>query len=165
MPSADQVPVKSPHSMMHWHMWVVPIAGSTGSALRAVRPPNLLITRSRCLSFICQRGRKGTLARSARGSAVLKAGAPAGRRGGIRRRRATACGEVETCGIAGSQIGVGAAPLRSAVSTVRTAAIVTGPAASVMAGPATTLPVGAGFFGSPDARSVRLPGSRALAGA
>jgi len=24
---------------MHWHMWVVPIAGSTGSALRAVRPP------------------------------------------------------------------------------------------------------------------------------
>src|SRR5438034_3667440 len=43
MPSADQVPVKSPHSMMHWHMWVVLIAGSTGSALRAVRPPNLLI--------------------------------------------------------------------------------------------------------------------------
>jgi hypothetical protein len=28
---------------MHWHMWVVLIAGSTGSALRAVRPPNLLI--------------------------------------------------------------------------------------------------------------------------
>ena len=28
----------------HWHMWVVPIAGSTGSALRAVRPPNLHIT-------------------------------------------------------------------------------------------------------------------------
>ncbi len=23
MPSADQVPVKSPHSTMHWHMWVV----------------------------------------------------------------------------------------------------------------------------------------------
>jgi hypothetical protein len=44
MPSADQVPVKSPHSMMHWHMWVVLIAGSTGSALRAVRPPNLHIT-------------------------------------------------------------------------------------------------------------------------
>src|SRR5680860_665799 len=38
MPSADRVPVKSPHSTMHWHMWVVPIAGSTGSALRAVRP-------------------------------------------------------------------------------------------------------------------------------
>src|SRR5437667_10765131 len=39
MPSADRVPVKSPHSKMHWHLWVVPIAGSTGSALRAVRPP------------------------------------------------------------------------------------------------------------------------------
>src|SRR5215475_6831929 len=44
MPSADQVPVKSPHSMMQWHMWVVLIAGSTGSALRAARPPNLHIT-------------------------------------------------------------------------------------------------------------------------
>src|SRR6266545_2760554 len=44
MPSADRVPVKSPHSTMHWHMWVVPIAGSTGSALRAVRPPNLHVT-------------------------------------------------------------------------------------------------------------------------
>src|SRR6516164_10406851 len=44
MPSADQVPVKSPHSTMHWHTWVVLIAGSTGSALRAVRPPNLHIT-------------------------------------------------------------------------------------------------------------------------
>src|SRR2546427_9465464 len=44
MPSADQVPVKSPHSTMHWHMWVVLIAGSTGSALHAVRPPNLHIT-------------------------------------------------------------------------------------------------------------------------
>src|SRR5262245_62775440 len=43
MPSADQVPVKSSHSTMQWHMWVVLIAGSTGSALRAVRPPNLHI--------------------------------------------------------------------------------------------------------------------------
>src|SRR6476659_11028677 len=43
MPSADQVPVKSPHSTMHWHVWVVLIAGSAGSALRAVRPPNLHI--------------------------------------------------------------------------------------------------------------------------
>src|SRR5436190_2511927 len=43
MPSADQVPVKSPHSTMHWYMWVVLIAGSAGSALRAVRPPNLHI--------------------------------------------------------------------------------------------------------------------------
>src|SRR6516164_3180462 len=46
MPSADQVPVKSPHSTMQWHLWVVLIAGSTGSALRAVRPPNLHITPS-----------------------------------------------------------------------------------------------------------------------
>src|SRR5438045_2168256 len=44
MPSADQVPVKNPHSTMRWHKWVVLIAGSTGSALRAVRPPNLYIT-------------------------------------------------------------------------------------------------------------------------
>jgi len=44
MPSADQVPVKSPHSTMRWHKWVVLIAGSTGSALRAVRPPNLHVT-------------------------------------------------------------------------------------------------------------------------
>jgi hypothetical protein len=44
MPYADRVPVKSPHSTMHWHMWVVPIAGSTGSALRAVRPSKLRIT-------------------------------------------------------------------------------------------------------------------------
>src|SRR5439155_21131871 len=27
MPSADQVPVKSSHLTMHWHMWVVLIAG------------------------------------------------------------------------------------------------------------------------------------------
>ena len=44
MPSADQVPIKSSHSTMLWHMWVVLIAGSTGSALHAVRPPNLHIT-------------------------------------------------------------------------------------------------------------------------
>src|SRR6201989_1325659 len=44
MPSADQVPVKSSHSTMLWHKWVVLIAGSTGSALRAVRPPNRHIT-------------------------------------------------------------------------------------------------------------------------
>src|SRR2546429_505909 len=30
--------------MIRWHLWVVLIAGSTGSALRAVRPPNLHIT-------------------------------------------------------------------------------------------------------------------------
>src|ERR1700731_3956883 len=44
MPSADQVPVKNPHPTMRWHKWVVLTAGSTGSALRAVRPPNLHIT-------------------------------------------------------------------------------------------------------------------------
>ena len=38
MPSADQVPVISTHSTMRWHKWGVLIAGSTGSALRAVRP-------------------------------------------------------------------------------------------------------------------------------
>src|SRR5271157_1229351 len=38
MPSADQVPVKTTHSTMPWPKWVVLIAGSTGSALRAVRP-------------------------------------------------------------------------------------------------------------------------------
>jgi hypothetical protein len=44
MPSADQVPVNFPHSTMRWPEWVVLIAGSTDSALRAVRPPNLHIT-------------------------------------------------------------------------------------------------------------------------
>src|SRR2546428_11121429 len=44
MPSADQVPVNSAHSTMHWHKWVVLIAGLTGSALRAVCPSNLHIT-------------------------------------------------------------------------------------------------------------------------
>jgi hypothetical protein len=29
MLSADQVPVKSPHSLMQWHLWVVLIAGSS----------------------------------------------------------------------------------------------------------------------------------------
>src|ERR1700675_1271576 len=43
MPSADQVPTKLSHSTVRWHEWVVLIAGSTGSALRAVRPPNLHI--------------------------------------------------------------------------------------------------------------------------
>jgi hypothetical protein len=44
MPSADQVPVKTSHSKMPWPMWVVLIAGSTGTALRAVRPPNRCVT-------------------------------------------------------------------------------------------------------------------------
>ena len=32
MPSADQVPVKSSHSTMRWHMWVVLIACMFGSS-------------------------------------------------------------------------------------------------------------------------------------
>jgi hypothetical protein len=44
MPSADQVPIKSTHSKMPWPMWVVLIAGSTGTALSAVRPPNRYVT-------------------------------------------------------------------------------------------------------------------------
>src|SRR6266542_1668839 len=37
-------PGQKPAFEMHWHKWVVLIAGSTGSALRAVGPPNLHIT-------------------------------------------------------------------------------------------------------------------------
>jgi hypothetical protein len=44
MPSADQVPVNTSHSTMLWPMWVVLIAGSTGTALRAVRLPNRYVT-------------------------------------------------------------------------------------------------------------------------
>jgi hypothetical protein len=44
MSSAVRIPVISPHCVMHGHEWVVPIAGSTGAALRAVRPPNRHIT-------------------------------------------------------------------------------------------------------------------------
>src|SRR5262249_50446375 len=38
MPCADQVPINSPHSRMRGGKWVVLIARSTGSALRAVCP-------------------------------------------------------------------------------------------------------------------------------
>ena len=52
MPCADQVPVNSSHSTMRWHKWVVLIAGSTGSALRAVRPPTFTSRRiSDAVSF------------------------------------------------------------------------------------------------------------------
>jgi len=44
MPSADQVPVNNTHSKMPWPMWVVLIAGSTGTALSAVRLPNRYVT-------------------------------------------------------------------------------------------------------------------------
>src|SRR4029077_20977179 len=64
MPSADQVPVKSPHSTMHWHMWVVLIAGSTGSALRAVRPPNLHITPDGRRDLVNAASATGSLYRS-----------------------------------------------------------------------------------------------------
>src|SRR3974390_1551154 len=58
MLSADQVPVKRTHSIMRWHKWVVLTAGSTGSALRAVRPPNLHITPDGgAISLDLQRGR------------------------------------------------------------------------------------------------------------
>src|SRR5260370_42067919 len=40
MPSADRVPTNTWHSRMPWHMWVVLLAGSTGSALAVVCPPN-----------------------------------------------------------------------------------------------------------------------------
>src|SRR6516162_41690 len=45
MPSADQVPVKTTHSTMLWPKWVVLIAGSTGSALRAVHPSQPFTSR------------------------------------------------------------------------------------------------------------------------
>src|SRR5262245_25984101 len=44
MPSADQVPNSLAHSTMRWGQRVILTTGSTGSALRAVRPPNLHIT-------------------------------------------------------------------------------------------------------------------------
>jgi hypothetical protein len=37
-------PGQQPAFEMQWHEWVVLIAGLTGSALRAVHPPNLHIT-------------------------------------------------------------------------------------------------------------------------
>src|ERR1700730_9726455 len=60
MPSADQVPVKTTHSTMLWPKSVVLIAGSTGSALRAVRPfqpshhagcPTRFLSRRECDGF------------------------------------------------------------------------------------------------------------------
>src|SRR4029078_11886966 len=64
MPSADRVPVTSPHSTIHWHMWDVPIAGSTGSALRAVRPPNLHITPDARRDLVHAASATGSLYRS-----------------------------------------------------------------------------------------------------
>ena len=55
MPSADQVPVISTHSMMRWHKWVVLIAGSTGSALVLFALPTVTSRRmSGAISFMPQ---------------------------------------------------------------------------------------------------------------
>src|SRR6266550_4798395 len=64
MPSADQVPTKLSHSRMLWHEWVVLIAGSTGSALRAVRPPNLHITPVVRRDLVYRASATGSLYRS-----------------------------------------------------------------------------------------------------
>src|SRR3984957_15650457 len=64
MPSADQEPTNNPHSRRLWHGWVVLIAGSTGSALRAVRPPNLPITPVVRRDFVYRASATGSLYRS-----------------------------------------------------------------------------------------------------
>src|SRR5436189_6070697 len=64
MSSADQVPTKSSHSTMRWHWWVVLTAGSTGSALRAVRPPNLHITPDVRRDLVYAASATGSLYRS-----------------------------------------------------------------------------------------------------
>ena len=64
MPSADQVPVKRSHSIMLWLMWVVLITGSTGSALCAVRPPNLHITPVARRDLVYRASATGSLYRS-----------------------------------------------------------------------------------------------------
>src|SRR5450755_2038794 len=64
MPSADQVPIESPHSRMHGGKWVVLIARSTGSALRAVGPPNLHITPVVRRDLVYRASATGSLYRS-----------------------------------------------------------------------------------------------------
>src|SRR5258705_6545432 len=64
MPSADQVPIESPHSTMLGGNWVVLIAGSTGSALRAVRPPNLHIPPVARRDLVYRASATGSLYRS-----------------------------------------------------------------------------------------------------
>src|SRR3954468_18652737 len=64
MPSADQVLVKSTHSTMLWPLWVVLIARSTGSSLRAVRPPNLHITSDVRRDLVYAASAAGSLYRS-----------------------------------------------------------------------------------------------------
>ena len=56
---------------MRWHKWVVLIAGSTGSALRAVRSSNLHITPDARRDLVLRRKRDGlpvTLALSHHGA-------------------------------------------------------------------------------------------------
>jgi hypothetical protein len=74
MPSADQVPVKTAHSTMRWHKWVVLIAGSTGSALRAVRPPNLHVTPDARRDLVYRASATGFLYRSS--LAIMAQGHP-----------------------------------------------------------------------------------------
>ena len=64
MPSADQVPIISTHLTMRWHKWVVLIAGSTGSALRAVCPPNPHITPDARRDLVYAASAMGSLSRS-----------------------------------------------------------------------------------------------------
>src|ERR1700686_3643902 len=64
MPSADQVPTKTLHSIMLWHDRGVLIAGSTGSALRAVRPPTLHITPVVRRDLVYRASATGSLYRS-----------------------------------------------------------------------------------------------------
>src|SRR5882757_5667820 len=64
MPSADQVPIKLPHLTMLRPKWVVLIAGSTGSALRAVRPPKLHITPVVRRDLVYRASATGSLYRS-----------------------------------------------------------------------------------------------------
>src|SRR5882757_9766045 len=64
MPSADQVPIKLAHLTMLRPKWVVLIAGSTGSALRAVRPPNLHITPAVRRDLVYRTSAAGFLYRS-----------------------------------------------------------------------------------------------------
>src|SRR5271169_1756694 len=93
MPSADQVPIKLPHLTMLRPKWVVLIAGSTGSALRAVRPPNLHITPVVRRDLVYRASATGSLYRSPLTimaqtiRAILLASATAN-------RRHRACGEL-----------------------------------------------------------------------
>src|SRR6516162_7046035 len=64
MPSADQVPINNPHSTMLGSKWVDLIAGSTGSALRVVRPPQLSHHAGCRRDLIHAASATGTLSRS-----------------------------------------------------------------------------------------------------